>query len=117
VIVAAAIETLDPGDGAVNITYEGAVGGETGTIDAPSDPAVTFNNSDLPVEQSTVIADAEGYADLVFSSVDPAEGPITATVTGSPGATNCEIDQSPGTMYPIVAKSVTIVYAQCTPVP
>jgi hypothetical protein len=109
--------TLDAGDGAVNITYEGAVGGETGTISAPSDPAATFNVAGLPVEQSTVIADDEGYADLVFSSVDPAQGPITATVTGASGATSCEIDQSLGTTYPVVAKSITVVYAVCSPVP
>jgi hypothetical protein len=59
----------------------------------------------------------EGYADLIFSSVDPAEAPITATVTGAPGATVCEIDPSPGTTYPLFARSITVIYANCTPVP
>ncbi|MGB8332531.1 MAG: hypothetical protein WCE62_20575, partial [Polyangiales bacterium] len=85
--------TLQASDGAVNITYEGAGGGETGTISASSDPPATFNLAGVPIQQDTVIADEEGSADLVFSSVDPGDGPITATVTGAPGATNCEIDQ------------------------
>jgi len=107
--------TFDENDGAVNITYEGAEGGETGTISAGSDDPFTFDG-DVPEVQSTVIADDEGDGDLVFTSVDPAQGPITATVTGVSGVTSCQIDQSPGTTYPIVAKSVTIVYASCMPI-
>jgi len=64
-----------------------------------------------------VIADNEGFGDLVFTSVDPAQGPITATATGASGVTVCELDQSPGTTYPIIAKSLTFVYAICAPAP
>ncbi|MBW2223586.1 MAG: carboxypeptidase-like regulatory domain-containing protein [Deltaproteobacteria bacterium] len=109
--------TLDPSDGIVDITYEGAEGGETGTISAASDAALTFDADDLPVVQDSVIADNEGFGDLVFTSVDPAQGPITATATGASGVTVCELDQSPGTTYPIIAKSLTFVYAICAPAP
>jgi hypothetical protein len=103
--------------GAVDILYySGAQGGETGTISAPSDAAFTFVGWD-PVEQDTVIADPDGFGELVFSSVNPADGPITATVMGAPGTTRCLVDETPGTEYPIIAKSLTIVYAWCEPVP
>jgi hypothetical protein len=114
-LAAAIPRTLDPSDGIVDITYEGAQGGETGTISAPSDAAVTFDMDDLSVVQATVIADNEGFGDLVFTSVAPAQGPITATATGVSDVTDCELDQSPGTRYPIIAKSLTFVYAICVP--
>ena len=41
--------------------------------------------------------------------------PITATVTGAPGETQCVVDETPGIEYPIIAKSLTIVYAYCEP--
>jgi len=116
-LLAEALERpIDPAKGAVDITYEDAAGGETGTISASSDDPFTFDLAEFPVVQDTVIADDEGYADLIFTSVDPSSG-ITAAVTGAAGTTNCQVDQSAGTMYPIIAGSITIVYAWCTPVP
>jgi len=108
--------TISAADGAVDVTfYEGAEGGETASLSASSDPPFTFALSGAPVEQDTVIADNDGYGDLVFSSVDPADGPITATVSGASGVTECFVDESPGTTYPILAKAITIVYAYCMP--
>ncbi len=111
-------------DGAVDILYygrpgEGPVGGETGAISASSDDEFTFDVW-TPVDQTSVIAatlqDGSGFGELVFTSVDPANETITATVTGAPGETRCLVDETPGTEYPIIAKSLTIVYAWCEPV-
>jgi hypothetical protein len=104
--------TISESDGAVVIVFYDAVGGETGTISAESDAPFTFD-LDNPVEQAQLIADDEGYGELFFTGVDPADGPITATVTGAAGSTTCEVDESVGTRYPIFAKSITIVYASC----
>jgi hypothetical protein len=107
--------TFSTDDGAVDVTfYEGAVGGETASISASSDAPFTFNLAGAPVEQADVIAD-DGFGELIYTSVDPNDGPITATVTGAPGTTSCTVDEDPGTTYPIAAKSITIVYAYCEP--
>jgi hypothetical protein len=97
--------------------YEGAQGGETGTINVDSDDPFTCGNDGLPVEQEELIADDEGYGNLVFTGVDPAEGPITASVSGALGVTTCQVDASSGLTYPLLAKSITIVYAICEPAP
>ena len=106
-------------DGAVDILYygrpgEGPVGGETGAISAPSDDEFTFDVW-TPVDQTSVIADEFNFGELVFPSVDPANATITASVTGAPGETRCVVDETPGTEYPIMAKTLTIVYAFCEP--
>ncbi|MGB5192039.1 MAG: carboxypeptidase regulatory-like domain-containing protein, partial [Polyangiales bacterium] len=106
--------TISADDGAVDVTFdEGAAGGETASITASSDPPFTFNLAGVPVEQPGVIADEDGYGDLIFTSVDPGDGPVGATVAGVPGSTTCLVDEDPGTTYPIIAKSITIVYAYC----
>lgn len=107
--------TVSESDGIVNVTFEGVSGGETASISAPSDPPVTFNAAGLPVEQDEVIAEEEDFGDLIYSSVDPADGPVTATVMGVQGVTDCFVDESEGTTYPILAKSITVVYASCVP--
>jgi hypothetical protein len=107
-------------EGAVDILYygrtgEGPVGGETGTITPSGDePPFTFDVW-TPVDQPIVIADEFNFGELVFPSVDPASATITATVTGAPGETSCIVDETPGTEYPIMAKTLTIVYAFCEP--
>jgi hypothetical protein len=108
-------------DGAVDILYygrpgEGPVGGETGAISASSDDEFTFDVW-TPVDQTSVIADEFNFGELVFPSVDPANATITASVTGAPGETRCVVDETPGTEYPIMAKTLTIVYAFCEPEP
>ena len=109
--------TVNEADGAVDLYfYEGAAGGEAGTISAPSEPPVTFAVDGSPVEQDTIVA-VQGEGDLIFTSVKTADGPITANVTGVTGVTICEVDQSLGTTYPIVAKTITFIYAFCEPAP
>jgi hypothetical protein len=110
--------TISEMDSIVMISfYEGAQGGETATISADSDNPFTFGNDGLPVDQPQLIADDEGYGNLVFTGVDPAEGPITASVSGASGVTTCQVDASSGLTYPLLAKSITIVYAICEPAP
>ena len=111
-------------EGAVDIIYFGGPpdggpqDGETGAISASSDDEFTFDVW-TPMDQTSVIAetlpDGSGFGELVFTSVDPANETITATVTGAPGATQCVVDETPGTQYPIIEKSLTIVYAYCEP--
>ena len=107
---------IDPALGVVDVTFQDAEGGESASISAPSDDPFTFDGDELRV-QDEVVADEEGYADLVFTSVDPDDAPISASVTGAPGLTNCQINQSQDTEYPILPKSITIIYAGCTPAP
>jgi hypothetical protein len=108
--------SIPASQGAVDILYyEGAVGGETGAITpAAGDPPFTFDGWD-PVPQTNVIADDEGFGELFFTSVDPANETIRPTVTGSPDQTSCVLDETPGIQYPIMAKTLTIVYAYCEP--
>jgi hypothetical protein len=110
--------TISDTDSIVVISfYDGPQGGETGTISASSDDPFTFNPDDpecLPVVQPGIIV-SQGWGELIFTGINPADGPITATVTGTSGVTNCYVDESPGTTYPLLAKSLTIVYAYCEP--
>lgn len=89
------------------IFLAGAQGGETGDIDADSDPPFTFSGWDA-VDQQSVIAD-EGFGELVFPNIDPRSGTVDATVM--PPA--CFIGESQGLRYPIFPKSVTLIYAIC----
>jgi hypothetical protein len=107
--------TISESDGFVDILFEGANGGETGMISASSDAPFTFDSLEEPQIQNGIIVDASGEGELFFTSVDPAVGTVTATVEGVPNVTDCDVDESPGTTYPIMAKSITIVYAGCRP--
>lgn len=86
---------------------EGAQGGETGTIDADSDPPFTFSGWDA-VDQQSVIA-VDGFGELVFPNIDPPSGTVDATVMPS----GCFVDESDGLRYPIFQKSITMIYALC----
>ena len=110
-ILQALERNLDPADGAVLVTFEGAVGGEAVAIDVQSDPPFTFDENGDPLERDTVLVDENGEGLLVFTSVSPAN--ITATVAELPGITTCEILEEPGTTYPVLAKSFTAVYVLC----
>lgn len=90
------------------IFLAGAQGGETGEIDTDSDPPFTFSGWDA-VNQQSVIADGEGFGELVFPNVDPPSGTVDATVMPSA----CDIDESEGLRYPIFPKTVTLIYAIC----
>ena len=116
--------TLSPSDGIVDLVFypfeegvPGAQGGETASISAPSDPSFTFDLAGNPVEQAGVIADAEGYGDLIYTSIATDDRPITAEVMGLDGVTSCDIEETPGITYPILEKSLTFVYAYCAPAP
>jgi hypothetical protein len=98
--------SFDPAEGIVLIAFEGAAGGETGAIDAQSEDPFTFDENGDPIVQDTVIADENDEAMLVFTGVSAAS--VSATVSGT-----CEIDEDPGTTYPVRAKSITTVYALC----
>jgi len=110
--------TISDNDSIVVIVfYQGAQGGETGTISVGSDDPFTFDPDDpecLPELQPGIIVDQGGFGELIFTGVNPADGPITATVTGVAGVTDCEVDESQNTTYPLLAKSFTIIYAVCT---
>lgn len=86
----------------------GAQGGETGDIDVDSDPPFTFSGWDA-VNQQSVIADGEGFGELVFPNLDPPSGTVDATVM--PAA--CYVDEAGGLRYPIFPKTVTLIYAIC----
>lgn len=107
-------QPIDEDYGVVDIHFlEGALGGETGSISAAHDDPFTFSSPGVPKVQDTVIGNSAGEADLFFTSVDPDDGPITATVSGVTGVNACEVSETPGTTYPILAKKFTLVYATC----
>ena len=103
--------TLSTDDGIVEVFFEPAVTGASATINpANHDPAFTLDAGGFLVVQPTVIA-VGGEGDLYFTSV-PAGGTITANVAG-PSGTTCQVIESDTGTYPIVAKSITVVYAAC----
>lgn len=108
--------SLSASDGIVDVIFfTGAQGGETASIDATSDPPFTFDLDGNAVAQAGVIADNDGYGELIYTSVSIADGPITADVMGVDGATVCEVAETPGVTYPVLEKSITFVYAYCDP--
>ena len=89
--------SLSASDGIVDVIFfSGAQGGETASIDVPSDPPFTFDLDGNAVAQAGVIADDEGYGELVYTSVATADGPITADVVGVDGVTVCQVEETPG---------------------
>ena len=102
---------LSTDDGIVEIFFEPAVTGASGTINpANHDLPFTLDAGGFLVVQNTVI-EVDGEGDLFFTSV-PAGGTITADVVG-PSGTTCEVIESDTGTYPIRAKSITVVYASC----
>lgn len=97
--------------------YQGADGGETGTISAPSDAPFTITLDGHWLEQAGVIANEHGSAALIFSSVKTDDGPITVEVAGVSGVTTCVVDETSGTTYPMIPKTITIADAYCEPAP
>jgi hypothetical protein len=103
--------TFSTDDGMVEIFFEPAVTGASGTINpANHDAPFTLDANGFLVVRDTVI-EVDGEGDLFFSSV-PAGGTITADVAG-PSGTTCGVIESETGTYPIVAKSITVVYAFC----
>lgn len=103
--------TISTDDGIVEIFFDPAVTGASGTISpATHDPPFTLDaGGDLQVRPTVIEVDGEG--DLFFTSV-PAGGTITADVAG-PSGTSCQVIESDTGTYPIIAKSITVVYAAC----
>lgn len=103
--------TISTIDGIVEIFFDPAVTGASGTISpANHDSPFTLDAADLLQVQDTVI-EVDGEGDLFFTSV-PAGGTITADVVGPSGTTCAVIESDTGT-YPVVAKAITVVYAAC----
>jgi hypothetical protein len=103
--------TVSVDDGIVDIYFEPAVTGASGTIDpADHDPPFTLDAAGFLVVQDEVIA-VEGVGELFFTSV-PAGGTITADAAGPPGTT-CSVVESETSTYPIRPKMSTFVYASC----
>ena len=103
--------TLSTDDGMVEIFFDPAVTGASGTINpANHDLPFTLDADGLLMVQNTVIV-VDGVGDLFFTSV-PAGGTITADVA-DPSGTTCSVIESDTGTYPIVAKSITVVYAAC----
>ena len=103
--------TVSVDDGIVEIYFEPAVTGASGTIDpADHDPPFTLDASGFLVVQDEIIA-VDGVGELFFTSV-PAGGSITADVAGPPGTTCSVVESDTGT-FPIRPKTITFVYAWC----
>ena len=116
--------SLSESDGIVDVSFfpweqgvPGAQGGETASISAASDPPFTFDLDGNAVPQAGLIADDEGFGELIYTSVKTGDGPITADVLGVGGVTVCDVAETPGITYPIVEKAITFVYAGCEPAP
>jgi len=95
--------------------YQGAQGGETGSVDASSDAPFATAPGGQPIEQAGVIVNGHGAGLLTFSSIKTGDGPVNVEVAGVPGATTCVVDESVGTTYPMIAKTITIADAYCAP--
>jgi hypothetical protein len=103
--------TISTDDGIVEIFFDPAVTGASGTISpATHDPPFTLD-ADGSLEVQNTVIEVDGEGDLFFTSV-PAGGTITADVVG-PSGTSCQVIESDTGTYPIIAKSVTVVYAAC----
>jgi hypothetical protein len=113
-MASAAVElgrTFSTDDGVVEIYFDPAITGASGTISpANHDAPFTLDVDGSLLVQDTVI-EVDGGGDLFFTSV-PAGGTVSADVVGPAGSTCAVIESDTGT-YPVEAKSITVVYAAC----
>jgi hypothetical protein len=95
--------------------YPGAsyLGGETATLSESYDFASTYDANDNLVLSDKLLLD--GDSTLQFFNVDLTEE-LTVTPVGVEGVNTCSLDR-PGTVYPVLAKSVTFVSPSCERVP
>ncbi len=84
-------------------------GDETATLSETSEFSFSFDSDEMPMMSTTLIED--GGFDLIFVGIAPTE---TATVTPVGGAESTCEPASPGTMYPVAAKTITDVDVVCT---
>ncbi|MBW2629054.1 MAG: hypothetical protein JRE45_15725 [Deltaproteobacteria bacterium] len=89
------------------------LGGETATLSESYDFAIAFDADGNPVSSEKLLSDGDRV--LSFFNVDLTEE-LTVTPMGVEGVNTCSLDR-PGTVYPVLAKSVTFMPVGCTPVP
>jgi hypothetical protein len=105
---------IDDTKGMVTLLFEpaGGSGGETATLSEPYDFSVTFDADGEPVLSDEVL-DGDEAPVLAFGGVDLTEE-LTVTPVGVDGENACELEY-PGAVYPVMAKTITVVDAACAP--
>jgi len=105
---------IDDTKGMVTLLFEpaGGLGGETATLSEPYDFSATFDADGEPVLSDKVLPGDEAPI-LSFGGVDLTEE-LTVTPVGVDGENTCDLE-SPGVVYPVMAKVITVVDAVCAP--
>ena len=105
---------IDDTKGMVTLLFEpaGGMGGETATLSEPYDFSLTFDADGEPVLSDKVLPGDEGPI-LTFGGVDLTEE-LTVTPVGVDGVNACDLEY-PGAVYPVMAKTITVVDAACAP--
>jgi hypothetical protein len=105
---------IDDTKGMVTLLFEpaGGMGGETATLSEPYDFSLTFDADGEPVLSDTVLPGDEGPI-LTFGGLDYTEE-LTVTPVGVDGVNACDLEY-PGAVYPVMARTITVVDAACAP--
>jgi hypothetical protein len=99
---------FDPAKGIVQIDFNLALGGETGTITATSDTPFTYDNSDVATVSNIIIA--TGTRELVFANAELG----TTSGTASGGSNNNCVLEFPGVLdWPVLAGAITHIETVC----
>jgi len=105
---------IDDTKGMVTLLFEpaGGMGGETATLSEPYDVSLTFDADGEPaLSTKTLPGDEEPI--LGFGGVDLTEE-LILTPVGVEGVNACDLEY-PGAVYPVMAKTITVVDAECAP--
>ena len=107
---------IDDTKGMVTLLFEpaGGMGGETATLSEPYDFSATFDEDGEPVLSDKLLPGVEEPF-LIFGGVDLTEE-LTLTPVGVDGVNACDLEY-PGSVYPVMAKVITVVDAWCAPLP
>ncbi len=105
---------IDDTKGMVTLLFEpaGGMGGETATLSEPYDFSLTFDADGEPVRSENVLPGDEAPI-LGFAGVDLTEE-LTLTPVGVDGVNACDLEYR-GAVYPVMAKTITVVDAECAP--
>ena len=105
---------IDDTKGMVTLLFEpaGGMGGETATLSEPYDLLLTFDADGEPVLSDEVLPGDEAPI-LSFVGVDLTEE-LTLTPVGVDGVNACDLEYR-GAVYPVMAKTITVVDAECAP--
>jgi hypothetical protein len=105
---------IDGTKGMVTLLFEpaGGMGGETATLSEPYDFSLTFDADGKPFLSDKVIPGDEAPI-LTFGGVDLTEE-LTLTPVGVDGVNACDLEYR-GAVYPVMAKTITLVDAECAP--